>query len=101
MSSEQDKREKNKIAVRKHRDTKRTEGEERRENIQKLKEDNMRLESNIQALRAQEDLLRSIIEAHVQTSGGQFSSTPEGSQIIENMFGQPGVREQERRGDGS
>ena len=101
MPSEQDKREKNKIAVRKHRDTKRTEGEERRENIQKLKEDNMRLESNIQALRAQEELLRSIIEAHVLKSGGQFSSTPEGSQIIENMFGQPGVREQERRADGS
>ena len=102
MSSEQNKREKNKIAVREHRDRKRLEDKERREDIQKLREENMRLESSIQALRAQEELFRNIIEAHVQATGGQFSSTPEGSQIIENLFltGQPGVREQERREEG-
>ena len=102
MSSEQNKREKNKIAVRDHRDRKRREDKERREDIQKLREENMRLESSIQALRAQEELFRSIIEAHVQAPGGQFSRTTEGFQIIENIFvtGHPGVIEQERREEG-
>ena len=85
MSSEQNKRENNRMAVRKHRDAKRIKDEERRADIKKLTEENMRLESNIQALRAQEELFRSIVDAHDLASGGQFSRTPEGSQIIENF----------------
>ena len=73
------------MAVRKHRDAKRIKDEERRADIKKLTEENMRLESNIQALRAQEEVFRSIVAAHDLASGGQFSRTPEGSQIIENI----------------
>ena len=80
MSSEQNKRENNRMAVRKHRDAKRIKDEERRADIKKLTEENMRLESNIQALRAQEELFRSIVAAHDLASGGQFSS-----QAIENF----------------
>ena len=103
MSSGQNKREQNKMAVRKHRDAKRTKDEERRAEIQKLREENMRLERNIHALRAEEKLFKSIVDAHDLASGGQFSRTLEDSQIIDNIsdfMTVPGEREQQRREEG-
>ena len=96
-------REKNRIAVRKHRDAQKEVEEKRKADIQYYKEDNMKLENDIRALRAEGEFFGRIVEAHDLASGGQFSRTPEGAQIIENIsqfFTGPAQREQERREEG-
>ena len=99
----EEKKEKNRIAVRKHREAQNKVEEERKAAIQYYKEDNMKLENDIRALRAEGEFFRRIVEAHELASGGQFSRTPEGAQIIENIsqfFTGPAQREQERREEG-
>ena len=96
-------KEKNRIAVRKHREAQNKVEEERKAAIQYYKEDNMKLENDIRALRAEGEFFGRIVEAHDLASGGQFSRTPEGAQIIENIsqfFTGPAQREQERREEG-
>ena len=98
-----EKNEKNRLAVRKHREAQNKVEEERKAAIQYYKEDNMKLENDIRALRAEGEFFGRIVEAHELASGGQFSRTPEGAQIIENIsqfFTGPAQREQERKEEG-
>ena len=103
--AEQQRRRKNKIAVRKHRAAQKEEDEARKAAIQRYKEDNMKREISIREMRAEGELLRSILEAHDLASGGQFSRTPEGSQLMEKISqlltaeSGPG-EEEERREEG-
>ena len=99
--AEEQKRRKNR-AVTKHRAAKKEEEEKRKTAIRQYKEDNMRLEASIQVMRAEGELLRSFVEAHEEASGGEFSRTPEGSQLIENISEilRSGERTEERREDG-
>ena len=106
QSQAEEKRSKNKIAVRKHRAAQKEEDEKREAEIQRYKEENMKLENSIRVMRAEGELFRSFVEAHDLASGGEFSRTPEGSQLIENISKiltepGPGERKQERREEGT
>ena len=103
QSDTEEKRRKGRIAVKKHRANRKEDDEKRKAAIQHCKEDNIRLENDIRVLRAEGELYRSIVEAHDRASGGQFSRTPEGSQLIENIseiLTGPGDRQEERAEEG-
>ena len=96
--AEETRKEKNRIAVKKHRATRKEEEEKRKAAIQHYKEENSQLEKNIQVLRAEGEIFRSIVEAHDRASGGQFSRTPEGYKLVD-IISQIDNKREQKKGD--
>ena len=100
---DEEKSRKTRIAVSKWRKKEKEAEEKRNADIQRLREENARLENDIRAQRAEMELFGTIVAAHDRASGGEFSRTPEGSQIkefISEFLAGPGYGEQEKRDEG-
>ena len=80
-------KEKNRMAVRSSRAKKRREEEEIRMEIPVYREENRKLENSILGMEAKLELLGQIVSAQDQATGGQFSNSPEGSQIANIING--------------
>ena len=78
----EDKREKNRMAVKKSREKKNKEEIRIAERISFLKEDNRRTKNNIDAMHSQLKLLKNIVTAHDTASGGAVSRSPQGSALL-------------------
>ena len=78
----EDKREKNRMAVKKSREKKNKEEIKIAERISFLEEDNRRRKNNIEAMDSQLKLLNKIVTAHDFASGGAVSRSPQGSALL-------------------
>ena len=78
----EDKREKNRMAVKKSREKKNKEEIRIAERISFLEEDNRRRKNNIEAMDSQLKLLKNIVTAHDTASGGAVSKSPQGSALL-------------------
>ena len=79
----EDKREKNRMAVKKSREKKNKEEIRIAERISFLEEDNRRRKNNIEAMDSQLKLLKNIVTAHDTASGGAVSRSPQGTEIFQ------------------